>query len=237
MLSPIVCPVNSISVDTSRGDVWDWKLEGGHLALDFVNTVGGLRDEPPSTDDELLVTYENLVSWCKRLGVISEADARRMLRAAARDERGARRALRRALELRELLYPIFRAIADGAEPPAELLHALRRAERDALAHAELVRGGRGGGGSRAGALRGAMRWTWPPPRELADPLRPIAHAAVELLTGGPLEHVKICGNCRWLFLDQSRNHSRRWCSMDECGTQMKQRRFVERRRSARSAAR
>ena len=36
---------------------------------------------------------------------------------------------------------------------------------------------------------------------------------------------------RWLFLDQSRNHSRHWCSMDECGTQMKQRRFVERRRS------
>ncbi len=79
----------------------------------------------------------------------------------------------------------------------------------------------------------ALRWTWPPPHDLTDPLRPIAHAAVELLTNGPLEHVKICGNCRWLFLDQSRNHSRRWCSMAECGTQMKQRRFVERRRRSR----
>ena len=78
-----------------------------------------------------------------------------------------------------------------------------------------------------------MRWTWPPPRDLADPLRPIAHAAVELLTSGPLEHLKVCGNCRWLFLDQSRNHSRRWCSMEECGKQMKQRRFVERRRAIR----
>jgi predicted RNA-binding Zn ribbon-like protein len=76
----------------------------------------------------------------------------------------------------------------------------------------------------------AMRWTWPAPGQLDDPLRPITHAAVELLTGGTLEHLKICGNCRWLFLDQSRNHSRRWCSMNECGTQMKQRRFVERRR-------
>jgi predicted RNA-binding Zn ribbon-like protein len=193
-------------------------LEGGHLALDFVNTIGGLRDEPPSPDDELLVSYEDLVRWCVRLGVVSDPDARGLRRAAARDEKGARRALRRALELRELLYPIFRAIADGAEPPAELLEELREAERDALAHADLIRSGR------------RMRWTWPPPRELSDPLRPITHAAVELLTGGPLEHVKICGNCRWLFLDQSRNHSRRWCSMDECGTQMKQRRFVERRR-------
>ena len=56
------------------------------------------------------------------------------------------------------------------------------------------------------------------------------HAAVELLTDGPLDRIKTCGNCRWLFIDQSRNHSRRWCSMDECGIQMKHARFVERRR-------
>lgn len=202
-------------------------LEGGHLALDFVNTIGGLRNEPPSPDDELFETYDDLLDWSVRLDVISEADARRLRRAAARDEKGARRALRRARELRELIYATFRPIADGAEPPAELLDKLRDADRNALADAQLA--------PDDGRPR-AMRWTWPPPRDLADPLRPIAHAAVELLTNGPLEHVKICGNCRWLFLDQSRNHSRRWCSMNECGTQMKQRRFVERRRRSRSAA-
>jgi predicted RNA-binding Zn ribbon-like protein len=208
-------------VDTSGRTVRDVPLEGGQLALDFVNTVGGLRDDPPSPDEELLVSYEELVAWCVRLGVISDADSRRLLRSARADERGARRALRRAHELRELLYPIFRAIADGAEPPPELLERLRDADREALAQARLELAG------------GAMRWTWPAPDELADPLRPIAHAAVELLTSGPLERMKTCGNCRWVFLDQSRNHSRRWCSMDECGTQMKQRRFVERRRSRR----
>src|SRR6476659_593188 len=81
------------------------------------------------------------------------------------------------------------------------------------------------------APRGVLLdWTCPPPHELTDPLRPIVHAAVELLTGGPLDRLKTRGNCRWLFLDQSRNHSRRWCSMDECGIQMKHARFVERRR-------
>jgi predicted RNA-binding Zn ribbon-like protein len=204
-------------------------LEGGHLALDFVNTIGGLRDEPPSPDDELLESYEDLVVWCVRLGVVSDADGRTLMRAADRDEKAARRTLRRARELRNLVYAIFRPIADGGEPSADLLDELRDADRHALADARLAPAG-------AAAPLGAMRWTWPPPRELTDPLRPIAHAAVELLTGGPLQHVKICGNCRWLFLDQSRNHSRRWCSMDECGTQMKQRRFVERRRRQ-SAAR
>jgi predicted RNA-binding Zn ribbon-like protein len=200
-------------------------LEGGHLALDFVNTIGGLRDQPPSPDDELFDSYEDLIVWFQRLGVISEAERGRLGRAAGGDERGARRALRRARELRELLYATFRPLADGAEPPAELLERLRDADRDALASARLAPAG------------DAMRWTWPPPRALDDPLRPITHAAVELLTSGPLEHLKICGNCRWLFLDQSRNHSRRWCSMNECGTQMKQRRFVERRRRNRSAPR
>jgi predicted RNA-binding Zn ribbon-like protein len=214
-------------------------LEGGHLALDFVNTIGGLRDEPPSRDDDLFVSYDDLLGWWVRLGVVSEADARTLRRAAARDERGARRAVQRARELRELVYATFRPIADGGEPPAELLDELRDAERDALAKARLARAGEGATPAGQGsAARGhAMRWTWPPPRDFTDPLRPIVHAAVELLTNGPLEHLKICGNCRWLFLDQSRNHSRRWCSMNECGTQMKQRRFVERRRQTRSAAR
>lgn len=214
-------------------------LEGGHLALDFVNTIGGLRDQPPSPDDELLESYEDLVVWCVRLGVISDADGGKLESAAARDEKGARRALRRALELRDLLYATFRPLADGADPPAELLDRLRDADRDALANARLAPAGDGAG---TGPHRGdaassgsAMSWTWPPTRALDDPLRPITHAAVELLTRGPLEQLKICGNCRWLFLDKSRNHSRRWCSMQECGTQMKQRRFVERRRANRSA--
>ena len=197
-------------------------LEGGHLALDFANTVGGLRDEPPSPDDEYLEIYEDLPTWCARLGIVSQREAASLKAAARRDERAARRAHRQAIELRERLYAIFRAIADGREPPRELLDRLREDERAALADARLAPTG-----------EATLEWAWPPPRELTDPLRPIVHAAVQLLTDGPLDRVKNCGNCRWLFLDQSRNHSRRWCSMDECGLQMKHARFVERRRAAR----
>jgi predicted RNA-binding Zn ribbon-like protein len=156
--------------------------------------------------------------------VISEREARSLRAAARRDDKAARRALRRATELRELIDAIFRPLSDGQDPPRELLDRLRDAERAALAHAHLVPDG-------APGARGAMTWSWAPPEELTDPLRPIVHAAVELLTEGPLDRLKTCGNCRWLFLDQSRNHSRRWCSMEECGIQMKHARFVERRRS------
>jgi predicted RNA-binding Zn ribbon-like protein len=205
-------------VDTSGRTVENVPLEGGHLALDFANSVGGLKGEPPSSDDEYLLTYGDFVTWCARLGVITEREAGSLRAAGGRDDRAARRALRRAKELRELVYPIFHALADGRDPPEELLDRLRDAERSGLAGAHLVRTGT------------RMEWRWPPPRELTDPLRPIVHAAVELLTDGPIDRLKTCGNCRWLFLDRSRNHSRRWCSMDECGIQMKHARFVERRR-------
>jgi predicted RNA-binding Zn ribbon-like protein len=191
--------------------------------LDFVNTVGGLCDEPPDPADELLVTYDDVAIWSARLGIISEREAGSLRAAARRDQKAGRLALGHAIELRALLYPIFRALADGKEPPAELLERLRDAESEALADARLTGTG------------GAMEWTWPRARELTDPLRPIVHAAVELLTEGPLDRLKICANCRWLFLDQSRNRSRRWCSMDECGVQMKHARFVERRRRGRQA--
>jgi predicted RNA-binding Zn ribbon-like protein len=223
-----LCPVKSVTVDTSGRVVSTVPLAGGHLALDFANTVGGLRKDPPSPAEELIDTYDDLVVWCARLGVITERQAGSLRAAARRDSEASERALRRARELRdELIYPIFRALADGSEPPASMLDRLRDEDRAALADARLARTG--------GA--DAMAWTWPPPGELTDPLRPIVHAAVDLLTHGPLERVKTCGNCRWLFLDQSRNHSRRWCRMDECGIQMKHRRFVEQRRRRQSARR
>ena len=234
-----MCPLSCVTVDTQGRTVSNVPLEGGHLALDFANTNGGLRDEPPSAEDEYLQAYEDLATWCARLGVISDREAGSLRAAARRDEKAAQRALREAIRLRELIYRVFGPLSDGKEPPAELLERLRDAERDALASATLTRAGdtHRGGRARERGASAVMAWTWPPPTALTDPLRPIVHAAVELLTEGPLDRLKTCGNCRWLFLDQSRNHSRRWCSMEECGTQMKQRRFVERRRQSRTNAR
>ena len=211
-------------------------LAGGHLSLDFVNTVGGLHIEPPSPAEELIDTYDDFTIWCARLSVISERQASSLRAAGRRDERAAGRALERVREVRdELLYPIFRSLADGERPRPALLERLREEERSALADAQLAPRG-AGSGSGSGDRTQTLRWTFPPPHQLTDPLRPIVHAAVELLTGGPLDRLKTCGNCRWLFLDHSRNHSRRWCSMDECGIQMKHARFVEQRRRRRRAA-
>src|ERR687894_218821 len=65
--------------------------------------------------------------------------------------------------------------------------------------------------------------------------RPLAYAAWDLLTTGPLNRVKRCPACPWIYLDQSKNSSRRWCTMDDCGKAVKMRRYVAKRAAVRAA--
>jgi predicted RNA-binding Zn ribbon-like protein len=195
------------------------RLVGGSLALDFVNTRGGRPT--PAAEDEVLHDYDGLVAWGRHVGMLTEAEARRLLRRARREPDEAQRAYQRAVYLRGYLYELFRAVAAGRPPPRRCTAALRGDEAEALGRAQLVRGD------------GGFRWSWARDDDLARPLRPVVHAAVALLTAGPLQRVKRCDGCGWLFIDGSRNRSRRWCAMEDCGTAEKVRRYLARRAAAR----
>jgi predicted RNA-binding Zn ribbon-like protein len=195
------------------------KVVGGNVALDFVNTRGGDPDPPPG--DEAIRDYADLVAWASHVGLFAETDADHLCDLAARGPVGAADAYARALRLRTVLDALFRSLAQDLAPPDGHLRALQAEASEALGHARLVEG------------EGAYRWTWQDPDDLERPLWPVVHAAVELLTGGPLDRVKKCSRCRWLFLDESKNRSRRWCSMGDCGTAEKVSRYVARRAAAR----
>jgi predicted RNA-binding Zn ribbon-like protein len=191
------------------------RVVGGSLALDFLNTRGG------APEDEVLHGYDDLVVWARHVGMLTEGEARRLRGRGRRDPPAARDTYERAVRLRGYLGDLFGAVAAGEPPPGRPIARLRSDEAEGLARAELVVGG------------GGFEWSWAHDDDLARPLRPVVHAAVELLTTGPLGRVKRCGGCPWLFVDESKNHSRRWCSMDDCGTVEKMRRYVARRAAAR----
>ena len=197
---------------------------GGHPALDFVDTVGGMLGSPPRDEDEYLRSYEDLVVLGLKTETLSERAARRLRRAASERPSDAQKALAAALDLRAVVDAVFRPVADGSAPPADALEELARLDALATAHGRLVENG------------GRVEWSWDDAQELDSPLWPLVHAAVALVTKGPLERVSRCGRCRWLFLDTTKNHSRRWCSMDGCGTDAKVERYVARRRERRAAA-
>jgi predicted RNA-binding Zn ribbon-like protein len=206
----------------TANDVTRMRLVGGDLALDLVNTRSGPPTGP--ADDDVFGEYADLVAWARHLDVLTDAEARRLRRRAREDVGATEAAFRHALDLRDLLDGVFRALATGGSPPARQMERLRDEASAAYARARFV------------PSRSGFTWRWSDDTDLARPVWPIAHAAAELLTHGPLDRLKACGGCRFLFLDESKNGSRRWCSMDDCGTAAKIRRYVDRRAAARRVA-
>ncbi len=196
------------------------RLVGGNLALDFVNTRSGPPVGP--ADDDAIADYTDLVGWSVYAGSLTEAEAEALRMLAREDPGGVDVVLAHARTTRDHLDGLFRALAHDRTPSPASLARLRDDEADALGHAHLDRGT-------------GFEWSWRADRTLERPLRPIAHAAAGLLTAGALDRIKQCGGCRFLFFDESKNRSRRWCSMADCGTTEKVRRYVAARRT--SAAR
>jgi predicted RNA-binding Zn ribbon-like protein len=204
------------------------KLVGGDPCLDFVNTVGGRVADAGGVQARVradkLACYPDLAAWSVHAGLVGESAGSGLVRFAAARPREARGALRRALEFREALYRTLRALMLVRVPaPADL--AVLNAEIAACRSRELLT-----------ARPEGLRFEWrDAARRLESPLWPVVRAAAALLTSPELARLRQCGgdDCGWLFLDRSRNRSRQWCTMEDCGNLSKVRRFRERHARAR----
>jgi predicted RNA-binding Zn ribbon-like protein len=196
--------------EVSRVETMD--LSGGDVALDFVNTASARSVGPLQ---EKLHTYADLVTWAERVGIVDEANGRRLRRAAARDSR-ADIVLERGRTLREAIYRLF----TRSEADPDDLAVLSRESGQGATHRRIEQGPDG------------YRYAWPETAELDGILGRVAVAAAELLTSPERDRVHECAShdCSWLFLDMSRNRSRRWCDMKVCGNRAKARRFSARHR-------
>lgn len=193
-------------------------LHGGRLCLDFANTVAWRLGPSP---EDFLVTYADLARWAGRVGVLSDHDERAVIRLTREYPQEAAAALDGAVLLREAIYRLFDALAQGTSPDPDHLRKLGMAEAQAIARGRLEPRG------------DHFRWTWVGIIDLRRVEWEVVHDALQLLESGDLDRVKECPNhgCGWLFYDHSKNVSRRWCSMAACGNQVKSRRQWERRKA------
>jgi predicted RNA-binding Zn ribbon-like protein len=203
----------------TANDVSRMRIVGGNLALDYVNTRSGPPTGPP--DDDVLHRYEDLVAWACHVGMVTEPEAARLHRHTHTEPDGARALFRRALRVRDYLDELFRTAATGGQPSGRHLRRLRDDTAEALVHARIV------------PHDGHYQWCWTDHHDLGRPLWPIVHTATELLTTGPLDRIKACAGCRFIFVDDNKNRSRRWCSMEDCGTAAKIRRYLAHRAATR----
>ena len=183
---------------------------GGALCLDFVNTIDP-RLKPPR--EEFLGSFEKLVEWAQFIGLLTPAERRSLVDRTT--PAVAKAVFSRAIELRASLYQLFR------QPNAAPARALK------VLNTELRRAG---GSPSLEFRQGRYRMRWPSSAAAERLIGPIARSASELVTSPELQRVRECAGdgCGWLFVDTSRAHRRRWCSMSICGNRLKARRHRQR---------
>lgn len=183
------------------------RLDGGAPCLDFVNTVPDRKD---GSGRDNLGSMDDLLYWARKAGVITDSIYSALGRIAAKSPGKARAFFEEAIAARSLIYSIFFPISLGrkiATADLERFNALRAQYAPHLVigqHKDRV----------------VEQWAFPP-----DSFHLITatliRSANQLLLSDRLRRVKECPNCGWLFLDTTKNGKRRWCSMEDCGSNVK----------------
>jgi predicted RNA-binding Zn ribbon-like protein len=186
----------------------------GKLCLAFADTARAEDKE------EELNGIGDLLQWATKMGVLSSAESGRLAKHYAGNRRQAAADLAMAVAVRDLLRSILTGIANGRplrdRDIAELNSAL--AQTPALLRVSHA---------------GAVGTQWDSAAEgLPKVLFQVLVDAANLLASDRRERIRECSSaeCTMLFIDASRNGSRRWCDMNVCGNRMKARRHYARSR-------
>jgi predicted RNA-binding Zn ribbon-like protein len=194
---PTVLPAESVDADR---------------VLAFVNTLSGRPTDSPS---ERLVSYDALVDWGREQHLVSAAAADRLSAAARRHPQQAASVLARAKEFREALNALALAIEHDRQPSPAVLATIGDCLAAAYAHGRLV------------PHEGGLQWIASAEDDLDRILWEIGRATGRLVVSPRLGRIRSCAasDCGWWFVDDTKNHSRRWCDMKICGNREKIKRF------------
>lgn len=193
---------------------------GGHPVLDFVNSLDNRFNSRGCIEG--LQGYDDLLRFARQAQLLDSARIAQLEQTVT--PAAGMRTLRSARALREAVAATLYAMVGGRSPPVNDLQTLERYFHAADRYREL-RWQQGPG------RRPALAWSWRRDEGDAElPVRALAHAARDLLVSPEMERVRTCEaeTCRWLFLDTSKSHTRRWCKMKVCGNRMKARRYQTR---------
>jgi predicted RNA-binding Zn ribbon-like protein len=197
-----------------------FELIAGNVCLDFINT---LDNRPTSEPEELLKNYSDLARFGEQSGILTREQRDFFSERIPLKPDQARKAMLRARNLREALHHIFWALVNNRTAPPGAIDTLNENLQDAALHSRLIQHKR------------HLEWRFDDlTSSFTAMLWPIARAATDLLTSSDLSLVRTCSapTCLWFFLDTSKNHHRRWCSMKLCGNRTKVRRFYARQKNA-----
>lgn len=200
-----------------------FELRGGESCLDFVNTVAWRLTDRPA---EYLGSYGDLLAWGMQTDLLTSDETKILSKWAKTYPEEARATLSHAIALREAVHGVLSDAIVGGHPDEGSLAVLNRELSRALSRLRVVH-----------APEDAYVWAWVGDGrnpESDRPLWPVSRSAAELMTSPKLDRVKVCAGegCGWMFLDESRNGSRRWCDSRDCGNRERVRKHLVRKRAS-----
>lgn len=188
-----------------------YKLIGGEISLDFVNTVSW-----PDLDREhdWLDRPGNVTAWAVAAGVIGE-DSRDVL--DARPQTRLWEELEQVRRIRNDIRDALKPLAFGEQPSRAAIEILDMLAHQIYAHRRID--------------PALYKWTWVYPASLTEVFAPVIWNAAHVLTDSDHARIGHCPSCNWIFYDTTRNHGRRWCDMTDCGSRDKALRYYHRTKS------
>jgi predicted RNA-binding Zn ribbon-like protein len=191
-----------------------YRTKTGWLCLDFANTVGWHAGNSPV---ESLNNYADLIEWSANRGIVAGDVKDELLGKGEGEPAEAKAVLEKAREVRESIYQILSDTVHGHPVKASDLKGFNKALANTLSHLRLA------------LYESGLRWDWDTRSDKLDSvIWPVVKSAMDLMTSEAIKRVGQCADeqgCGWLFWDSSRNRSRRWCDMSDCGNRAKVRRF------------
>ena len=194
-------------------------LERGKLCIDFVNTVDWRNSK--KRKKEMLNNFSDMISWGRQVGILEDKTAQTILKKALQQPDKTKQVYKQAIELREVLYRIFSSIATTGQAPSHDLSIFNKYLADSMGKSCCLIPSQDG-----------FVWSFCSRTDFMDfVLYPIIKSAADFLVSSDLKRLKQCADdfCGWLFVDKSRNYSRRWCSMKDCGNRAKAHRHYQRK--------
>lgn len=193
---------------------------GGSPVLDFLNTISTRKTE---SEFDRLENYYDLANWAWATGIITDSELQEIKTIARQAPEKVQVCFDEAIHLREIMYDMLLGlirddiISENLANVSKLIFPL-------IAESSL----------RIEDSNKFQLVHEPDQNALKKPIWLVAWDAFRLATGTEISRLKQCESCKcsWLFLDQSKNGSRRWCSMQECGAAIKAREYRARRRNS-----
>lgn len=203
-------------METQR-TVSDIPLDGGTLCFDFVNTIESRKKFP---QHDYLFDYGETLKWCERQSDFEQGYIRDLRTQYNRDPKKSEAVLKKIIETRKILYGLFSAMALHKTPDSGLIKLFNHQLTEMLAGLRLD-------------FHGTHHTISIPfnAEDFYDPLKHIMYSGYHVLLNEDPNRIKECAECGWIFLDKTKNNTRKWCNPLYCGSRTKSRRYYQRKKN------